>query len=214
MKTVLVIGAGGIGGLLVDLVARAIAESGFNDQIAPVSITIMDGDIVEERNLPHQRFSRTDIGRHKVMALIDSISITTGIELIPIAENFSEETDTSSYDLVVVAVDSERPRDLVHTRSKHWLDLRSTGDGFVLFSHETDPEILDNHPRVPDGVSAGCQLGGAIEKGNIQFGFALAATVGAQWVIQWLRGSPTPHSRMYSIHMGALPFFVKGGADS
>ena len=214
MKTVLVIGAGGIGGLLVDLVARAIAESGFNEQIGPVSLTVMDGDIVEERNLPHQRFSRADIGRPKVIALIDSLSISTGIELIPIAEDFSEDTDISTYDLVVVAVDSERPRDLVHARAEHWLDLRSTGDGFVLFSHETDTGILDNHPRVPEGVSAGCQFADAIEKGNIQFGFALAATFGAQWVIQWLRGSATPNSRMYSIHMGALPFFVKGETNS
>jgi hypothetical protein len=214
MKTVLVIGAGGIGGLLVDLLARAIAESGFNEQVGPVSLTVMDGDTVEARNLPHQRFSRTDIGRPKVIALIDSISIYGGIELIPVAEDFSAETDISAYDLVVVAVDSERPRDLVHARAKHWLDLRSTGDGFVMFSHETDLDILDNHPRVPEGVSAGCQLGDAIEKGNIQFGFALAATVGAQWVIQWLRGSATPTSRMYSIHMGLLPFFVKGEVDS
>ena len=213
MKTVLVIGAGGIGGLLVDLVARAIAESGFNEQIGPVSLTVMDGDIVEARNLPHQRFSRTDIGRPKVIALTDSLDVSNGIELIPIAEDFSEETDTSTYDLVVVAVDSERPRDLVHVRAKHWLDLRSTGDGFVMFSHETEPEILDNHPRSPEGVSASCQLGDAIEKGNIQFGFALAATIGAQWVIQWLRGSTTPTSRMYSIHMGTLPFFVKGEAN-
>ena len=214
MKTVLVIGAGGIGGLLVDLVARAIAESGFNEQVGLVSITVMDADRVEARNLPHQRFSRGDIGQHKVTALINSIGISEGIELIPIAENFTEETDLSGYDLVVVAVDSERPRDMVHTRANHWLDLRSTGDGFVMFSHETDPTILASHPRVPEGVSAGCQLTDAIENGNIQFGFALAATVGAQWVIQWLRGSATPANRMYSIHMGSLPFFVKAEVDS
>lgn len=214
MKRILVIGAGGIGGLLVDLVARAIAESGFNEQAPPVSLTVMDGDVVEARNLPHQRFSKTDIGRPKVLALIDSIGISDGIELIPIVQDFSAETDLSVYDLVVVAVDSEQPRDLVRARAKHWLDLRSTGDGFVLFSHETDPEIIANHPRAPDGVSASCQLGDAIEKGNIQFGFALAATFGAQWVIQWLRGSATPVSRMYSIHMGPLPFFVKGESEA
>ena len=214
MKSILVIGAGGIGGLLIDLVARAIAESGFNEQGQSVSLTVMDGDMVEARNLPHQRFSRTDIGRPKVVALIDSIGISDGIRLIPIVKNFSAETDLSVYDLVVVAVDNERPRDLVHSRANHWLDLRSTGDGIVLFSHETDSEILANHPRSPDGVSASCQLGDAIEKGNIQFGFALAATFGAQWVIQWLRDSATPHSRMYSIHMGTLPFFVKGESDA
>ena len=46
MKRILVIGAGGIGGLLVDLVARAIAESGFNEQGPPVSLTVMASVIV------------------------------------------------------------------------------------------------------------------------------------------------------------------------
>ena len=71
MKAVLVVGAGGIGGLLVDLVSRAISESGFNEQMGRVSLTVMDGDLVEARNLPHQRFSRIDIGRPKVDELID-----------------------------------------------------------------------------------------------------------------------------------------------
>jgi len=45
----------------------------------------------------------------------------------------------------------------------------------------------------------------AVESGNIQFGFALAAAHGAQWIIQWLRGASVPSGKMYSIHMGELP---------
>ncbi|MEE2747387.1 MAG: ThiF family adenylyltransferase [Candidatus Thermoplasmatota archaeon] len=213
MTNILIIGAGGIGGLLVDLIARAISESGFNEHFGKVTLTIMDGDSVESRNLPHQRFSRNDIGRPKVVALIDSIGISDGIDLIPICSDFSSETDISPYDLVIVAVDREEPRDHVHEFAEHWLDLRSTGDGVVMFSHDTDENILQNHPRLSENESASCQLNGAIEKGNIQFGFALAATFGAQWTIQWLRGRPTPSSRMYSIHMGLLPFFVSPEVD-
>ena len=213
MKAVLVVGAGGIGGLLVDLVSRAISESGFNEQMGRVSLTVMDGDLVEARNLPHQRFSRIDIGRPKVNALIDSIGISGGVDLIPIDEDLSTDTDLSPFDLVIVAVDREEPRDYVHNNAKHWLDLRSSGDGVVMFSHDTDPQIIDSHPRLSGGESASCQLNGAVEKGNIQFGFAIAATFGAQWTIQWLRGSSTPSSRMYSIHMGNLPFFVREEVD-
>jgi len=209
MKAVLVIGAGGIGGLLVDLVSRAISESGFIEQEGPVSLTVMDGDLVEARNLPHQRFSRADIGKPKVNALIDSIGISEGLDLIPVAEDFSVDTDLSPFDLVIVAVDREEPRDRVHKCAQHWLDLRSSGDGVVMFNHDTDPVILESHPRLSEGESASCQLNGAVENGNIQFGFALAATFGAQWTIQWLRESSTPSSRMYSIHMGKLPFFVR-----
>ena len=113
MTNILIIGAGGIGGLLVDLIARAISESGFNEHFGKVTLTIMDGDSVESRNLPHQRFSRNDIGRPKVVALIDSIGISDGIDLIPICSDFSSETDISPYDLVIVAVDREEPRDHV-----------------------------------------------------------------------------------------------------
>ena len=60
-------------------------------------------------------------------------------------------------------------------------------------------------PPLPDGESASCQLEGAVETGNIQFGFAEAASHGAQWVIQWLRGAKVPPSRTYTIHMGDLP---------
>ena len=210
MKAVLVIGAGGIGGLLVDLVARAIAESGFNDQIAPVSLTIMDGDTVEERNLPHQPFTADDVGTPKVEALVRQLRDTgitedRRVALIAAAEDFTSDTDLSEYDLVVVAVDREEPRNLVHANAEQWLDLRARGDGFVMCSHETDPRVFEALPKLPEGESASCQLEDAIEMGNIQFGFAEAASHGAQWVIQWLRESQLPPNRMATIHMGDLP---------
>ena len=134
--------------------------------------------------------------------------------MIPVPVDLTPETDLSPYDLVIVAVDREEPRDHVHEYAEQWLDLRSTGDGFVMFSHDTTRHIIDNHPRLTNGESASCQLNGAVEKGNIQFGFALAATFGAQWIVQWLRGMATPECRMYSIHMGLLPFFVREEVDA
>ena len=64
-KSILIIGAGGIGGLLLDLLCRSISFSGSFE----VKISIMDGDVVEQRNLPHQQFSTSDLGTHKVDAL-------------------------------------------------------------------------------------------------------------------------------------------------
>ena len=207
---ILIIGAGGIGSLLAEHVTRAFAFSGLNDLVGNLEVTLMDGDVVEERNLPHQQFGHSDQLLPKVVAIQQrleaaGITIGNGVELVAIAENFSAVTDLSKYDLVVVAVDREEPRDLVHANAKHWLDLRARGDGFVMWSYQGDLRVLDGIPKLPEGTSTSCQLEEAVEMGNIQFGFALAAAHGAQWMIQWLRGATVPPGKMYSIHMGELP---------
>lgn len=206
---ILIIGAGGIGGLLADHVTRAVAFSGLTEQIGWLEITVMDGDFVEERNLPHQPFAGQNVGRSKSSALLDHMTETgfrnRGVTLVTLPVNFSKETDLSKYDLVIVAVDRDEPRNLVHANAEQWLDLRARGDGFVMWSHNDDLRVLDSLPKLPEGTSTSCQLNGAVESGNIQFGFALAAAHGAQWIIQWLRGANVPVCRMYSAHMGELP---------
>ena len=207
---ILIIGAGGIGGLLASHVTRAFAFSGLNELVGNLEMTLMDGDVVESRNLPHQQFCHSALSKHKVVAIKQQIGAicpasVNGVDVIGIAEDFSAETDLSRYDLVVVAVDREEPRDLVHTNAKYWLDLRARGDGFVMWGYQDDPAVLDCLPKLPAGASTSCQLEDAVESGNIQFGFALAAAHGAQWIVQWLRGASTPSGKMYSIHMGELP---------
>ena len=196
-RRILVIGAGGIGGQLAHHVSRAVAFSELTEKCGMISLTLMDSDIVEERNLAHQKFAEDDVGKAKVEVLVRQlrdVGITKerGIDLVPVVEDFSEDTDLSKYDLVVVAVDREEPRRLVHENAKAWLDLRCRGDGFLMWSHLDDIRVLNRFPALADGESASCQLEGAIEDGNIQFGFVNAASHGAQWLIQWLRGSQVP----------------------
>ena len=207
---ILIIGVGGIGSLLTEHVTRAISFSGLNEQADNLEITLMDGDVVELRNLPHQQFDHQDLSTHKVVATkhrveTAGLASVSGINVIAVSENFSNKTDLSMYDLVIVAVDREEPRNIVHLNAKQWLDLRARGDGFVMWSHQDDLHVLNSLPKLPVGTSTSCQLEGAVQNGNIQFGFALAAAHGAQWVVQWLRGASTPSGKMYSIHMGELP---------
>ncbi len=226
---ILVIGAGGIGSSLIEHISRAMIHS---DEWAehlpkeargaplyskcckglrPITIRVMDGDTVEERNLSHQKFALDDVGKPKVEVLskrLRDMGISGGfrnVTLEPLAEDFTVETNISGYELVIVAVDREEPRRLVHEKAKAWLDLRCRGDGFLMWSHLDDIQVLNMFQPLPDGESASCQLEGAVETGNIQFGFALAAAHGAQWIIQWLRNSLVPPSRTYTIHMGDLP---------
>ena len=208
-RQILIIGAGGIGSLLAEHITRAFTFSGLSENHI-LNLTMMDGDVVESRNLPHQQFGHDNLSHPKVSIVRDRVmaigsTSQSPIKVDAIVENFSGETDLSKYELVIIAVDREEPRRIVHANANQWLDLRARGDGFVMWSHLDDLQILDTVPKLPEGKSASCQLDGAIETGNIQFGFALAAAHGAQWVVQWLRGGSPPSGKMYSIHMGELP---------
>ena len=210
LTRILMIGGGGIGSLLAGHVGRAFAYSGMSEQVGSLEMTLMDGDVVEPRNLPHQQFTQNDHSKPKVIAIHENLAAAgffsvNSVNILSIPEDFSAQIDLSKYDLVVVAVDREEPRTLVHSNAKHWLDLRARGDGFVMWSHKDPLHVLDSLPKLPEGTSTSCQLDEAIESGNIQFGFALAAAHGAQWIIQWLRGANPPPGKMYSIHMGELP---------
>ena len=70
---ILIIGAGGIGALLASHVSRAYA---FSNPVDPLTLTIRDGDSVEERNLPHQPFTADDVGTPKVEALVRQLRET------------------------------------------------------------------------------------------------------------------------------------------
>ncbi|MEE2759638.1 MAG: ThiF family adenylyltransferase [Candidatus Thermoplasmatota archaeon] len=209
IRKILVIGAGGIGGNLSQRLCRAVAFSGGSHP--HLKLTIMDADLVEERNLPHQPFSVRDVGKPKVEAIaknLKRIGITRkrGVKVVPIAEDFSSDTDLSDYDLVVVAVDREEPRRLVREKASNWLDLRATGDGLLLLSHEAPKSLVESIPSDENAPPASCQRPGAIESGNIQFGFSEAASHGAEWIVQRLNGRKVPSNRMYYINLGQKSF--------
>ena len=78
-------------------------------------------------------------------------------------------------------MDRPHPRRLVHATNVPWIDLRSTGDGHVYFTNESDPALVAM--MTPDHEPASCQIEGAIDAGNIQFGYVNAAAAAATWLI-------------------------------
>ena len=60
----LVVGLGGIGSQLTELIVPALDISGLN-----VELHLMDNDVVDESNLAHQRFSSKDENSPKVEVL-------------------------------------------------------------------------------------------------------------------------------------------------
>ena len=63
-RNLLLVGAGGIGTQLSELLVAALRRVNLQG-----TITLMDADIVEASNLGHQRYTTEDIGRAKVSAL-------------------------------------------------------------------------------------------------------------------------------------------------
>ena len=198
-QRILIIGAGGIGGLTFDLVVPALEKVGLK-----CSITIMDGDTVEESNLGHQRFSTADVGSFKTTALVQKYDSFKNVYCVSDTENLRVKEQLQDFDYIIIGVDRPHPRRLVHATDVPWIDLRSTGDGHVYFTNDSDPALVAM--MTPDHEPASCQIAGAIAAGNIQFGYVNAAAAAATWLMGQLRNQPPLKERMSSIMFGELKF--------
>ena len=199
MPRILIVGAGGIGGLALDLIVPALEKVKQKS-----SITIMDGDTVEASNLGHQRFSTSDIGFFKTDALTKKYDRFKHVYCVPDTDNLRFKEQLQDFDYIIVAVDRPQPRRLVHETNDPWIDLRSTGDGHVYFTSDSDPSLVST--MTPDHEPASCQIAGAIAAGNIQFGYVNAAAAAATWLMGQLRDQPPLRERMSSITFGELKF--------
>ena len=200
MKKLLIVGTGGIGTSMIDNLIPALRRVG-----GSVQMTLMDGDTVEASNLGHQRFVEADIGLHKVDVLAERYHAPeNGIEVLGIAQNMRQAEQLQGYDAIVVCVDRPEPRRLVHETKSPWADLRCSGDGWLVMTSQSNPLLVSS--MTPDHEPKSCQVEGALDSGNLEFGFAVAAAHGAQWVFQLLRGLPSPTQSMGSLTYGALNF--------
>ena len=199
-RNLLLVGAGGIGTQLSELLTAALRRVGLEG-----TITLMDADTVEASNLGHQRFTADDIGQPKVACLARRLDDTaSSLRVKGVVENLRDVDQLMDYDLVVVCVDRPEPRRMVHGIEAPWLDVRCSGDGWMALSSASQPALLER--MTPDHQPASCQVAGALEAGNLEFGFAVAAAFGAQWALQKWRGHPAPVQSMGSLTYGALAF--------
>ena len=196
-----IIGAGGIGSQAIDLLIPALRRVKQRCEIV-----IMDGDIVENTNLGHQKYTESDIGSPKVKCLEAKYSSALNDDIIVrgIAENFRTIDQLNNSNLVIICVDRPKPRRLVHSLEIPWIDLRCGGDGYLVMSSESEKELVAQ--MTPDHKPKSCQHDGALEIGNLEFGFAIAASYGAQWALQKLRNCPAPVQSMGSMNFGELSF--------
>ena len=164
----------------------------------------MDGDTVEDSNLGHQRFVKSDVGSFKTQTLVNKFESLRNVSCVADTENLRKKEQLQEFDYIIIGVDRPHPRRLVHATNVPWIDLRSTGDGHVYFTNESDPALVAM--MTPDHEPASCQIKGAIAAGNIQFGYVNAAAAASTWIMGQLRNQPPLRERMSSIMFGELKF--------
>ena len=196
----LIVGAGGIGTTLVDLLIPALERIQLK-----ANVTLMDGDVVETTNLGHQRFSQENVGLHKVNALFNRYSDAMEyVKLTAVNENLRNADQLEDYDFVVICVDRPHPRRLVHALRTPWIDLRCSADGWMILSSDSDAALVEQ--MTPDHEPMSCQVKGALDAGNLEFGFSVAGSFGAQWLVQNLRDRRGPVQSMGSLTYGSFEF--------
>ena len=126
------------------------------------------------------------------------------IEIISQPENVRHSDQLEGYDFVVVCVDRPEPRRLVHSLDVPWIDLRCSADGWMILSSDSDAALVEQ--MTPDHEPMSCQVEGALDAGNLEFGFSVAGTFGAQWLVQNLRGRSGPVQSMGSLTYGGFEF--------
>lgn len=110
-KSVLIVGAGGIG----STTAYTLAKMGVSD------ITVWDGDTVEEHNCGSQFFSVKQIGKPKVEALAKNVKTMADAKIETINEFFDKNNEEhvkklQEYGILILALDSlETRKDVIES---------------------------------------------------------------------------------------------------
>ena len=109
---VFVIGAGGTGSMLIPLLARLLK---FNPDTKDASITIIDGDDFETKNMTRQSMNTDDVGRNKASAIVEEcmrkgFDNVTSIEEFIDKETFIPLLDESLCPLIIATVDNHASR--------------------------------------------------------------------------------------------------------
>ena len=125
-KHFIVIGAGGTGGYLIPNLARLISIMNKNRR-SPHLLTIIDGDLIEPKNLTRQNFYECDIGKNKAQVMAERASESFGIDVTYIDKYLTGPNVLASYarpqgDYIPVfigCVDNNRTRMIIYEAFKH-----------------------------------------------------------------------------------------------
>lgn len=90
---ILIVGGGGTGSRLVPLLGQFLKTCAW---IPNPEITIVDDDVVEEKNLLRQNFISIDVGKHKAQVLAERYSRAFNINITPMLSRITQYRDPYS----------------------------------------------------------------------------------------------------------------------
>lgn len=225
-----VVGVGGTGGEVLDSLTRL--DYGLKALGNPhgIHVTAFDADIVESHNIGRQRFSESDIGFHKSIALVNRINMFYGMEW-DAEPTFFNPTDENvrQFDLIIGCVDKAAFRvELGKLAEKSspkyrgegstlWLDMgngQHTGQcvlGHVVKDHDEPlrlPTVFDLYPSLTDPAldnddAPRCSLADALmgENGQDLFVNGSLATLGMNILWQlFTKGELDHHGLTMDVH--------------
>lgn len=114
---VIIAGVGGIGSNVAFQLAR----------MAPACITLYDDDVVERVNMAGQLYSSSDIGKTKVDAIANMVSLyTSARQVYAIASKFTVSTEPG--DIMICGFDNMAARKIFYDSWKKHVETKSLGD--------------------------------------------------------------------------------------
>ena len=153
---IILVGCGGTGSEVAKILCRTLyhmREAGLN---IPKTITFVDPDIIEEKNVGRQAFAPQDVGRYKAEVLSTRFNAVFGFGITFKAEPFIPEENyshTYSHSIILGAVDSYLGRRAIaKAQNAIWIDSgnhRTAGQ--VIVGNSNDWKRVNN--QFKDGTT-------------------------------------------------------------
>lgn len=183
---VMIAGAGGNSSWFIRFIDDLIVKQQIPDT---VEFTIFDEDEVEKKNLLYQAFETGDILKAKSKVLGIRYGMAYKEKYIVDPKEFD------AYDVVVAGVDNKDFRVLLYEYmdkhpEKYWIDMRAEGRVATFYTAHKKNTLKYLMGTLPaqNAAPTSCQLKYELESGIIQLGNRIIAMIGAQLLLNYIRG--------------------------
>lgn len=199
IKNMAVIGLGGIGSHFIEILTEYMKKPMFIDGLDKIEkITFIDYDIIEYKNLAYCKVTdELSLGQNKALHYYNRHKDLKQLEK-PVTVEIRSTKELDKYDFIVLCVDNNKVRNIVHKTKKPYLDMRATG-GAIYVNMIIDKKEREGTHLEDKGVKAGCQRELDINTGNIQLGNVISATLGVQLLLNFIRERETKRHHRFMV---------------
>jgi PRTRC genetic system ThiF family protein len=149
IQNIVIVGCGGTGAQVARIVARIVYDMR-RARLHTSRVTLIDPDIVEEKNVGRQLFTAADaaFGLPKAEIVARRLNTALGLDIAWIAEPVSAEKHLDRYgaQLIVSCVDNHLARSELHQASGVLIGAGNHRDGGqVVIGNTTDADLIRRH---------------------------------------------------------------------